>query len=87
MLGKYPLPKSPVEDYPSSYADPTSQLSPLALILKEMHRRYDGGEHDAAMSLARIAAPYVHPRVQPTKPQTDLAAMPDAHLDSVRPQN
>ena len=81
------MPKPPSEDYPPSYADPSSQLSPLALILKEMHRRYEAGEFDAAMSLARIAAPYIHPRVPATKPAVDLAAMPDDDLDSVRPQS
>ena len=81
------MPKLPSGDYPSSYADNPYELTPLALILSEMRRRYREEELDSALSLARIAAPYLHPRIPAAAPPPDLSAMPDADLDAIRPQS
>ncbi len=78
------MPKLPTEDYQPSYAGPPNQLTPLAIILTTMQRRYVEGDLDAAVSLARIAAPYLHPRVPASTPPPDLAAMHDADLDALR---
>ncbi|WP_158746066.1 hypothetical protein [Acidisphaera sp. L21] len=86
------MPKRPSEAYQSPYADQpsiplASNLTPLAIILDTMRRRYAEGDLDGAVALARIAAPYLHPRIPAATPPTDLAAMPDADLDAFRPQD
>lgn len=81
------MPKHPSEDYDPPYADPPTDMTPLAIILTLMRQRFDDQDMDGAVALARIAAPYIHPRVTATTPQADLAAMPDADLDAIRPQD
>ena len=80
------MPKNPsVDDHPS-HADPpanTPDISPLAIILEAMRERYKTKDYDAAIALARIAAPYLHPRVTPRTQAADLAALPDADLDAI----
>lgn len=92
------MPKHPKPGYQSSYADPAStpapadpsfpinDLSPLTIILSTMRQKYADGDIDGAVALARIAAPYLHPRIPATIPPSDLAAMPDADLDALRRQ-
>ncbi len=86
------MPKHPKQDYQSPYAEPTStpaptDISPLSIILCTMRQKYAEGDMDGAVALARIAAPYLHPRIPAATPPSDLAAMPDADLDAVRPQD
>ena len=81
------MPKRPSGDYPSSYAEPTPDISPLSLILTIMRERYAAEDYDAAIALAKIAAPYLHPRVPAATPPTDLAAMPDADLEQLSPRD
>ena len=87
------MPKRPNQGYQSFYNDPLTvndgalDVSPLGSILKTMHQRHASGDLEAAMSLARIAAPYLHPRVPSAAPQMDLATMPDAELDALRSQD
>ena len=57
------------------------------MILTTMRRHWDKAEYDAAIALARIAAPYLHPRLPASAPPVELAAMTDADLDAVRPQD
>jgi hypothetical protein len=81
------LPKRPDPDYQSSYAEPpetSATPTPLAIILTTMRRKYAAGDLDRAVALARIAAPYLHPRVPAAIPAPDLAAMPDADLDALQ---
>jgi hypothetical protein len=92
------LPKHPKPGYQSPYADPAdtvtpteptapvNELSPLTIILSTMRQKYADGDIDGAVALARIAAPYLHPRIPATIPPSDLAAMPDADLDALRRQ-
>jgi hypothetical protein len=90
FIGKYPLPKRPDLDYQSSHAELTTQqpspTTPLAIILEAMRSKYAVNDIDGAVALARIAAPYLHPRVRTATPATELAAMPDADLDSLKTQ-
>ena len=80
------MPKRPSEDDNKSHADPTDTLTPLALILTEMRRRFAGKDLEGALTLARIAAPYLHPRASAAPHPTDLATMPDADLDALTPR-
>jgi hypothetical protein len=89
-LGKYPLPKRPIPDYQSPHAEPidvppSPAPTPLAIILATMHRKHAEGDLDGAVALARIAAPYVHPRVPSAAPPSDLTTMQDADLDAIQP--
>ena len=65
----------------------TNDLSPLAFLLRSMRQRYASQDIDGALALARIAAPYLHPRVPAAAPYMELAAIPDADLDAVRSQD
>jgi hypothetical protein len=94
LARKYALPKSPSEAARRPHADPpdvapppNGDLSPLAIILTTMRQRYVLGDLDGAIALARIAAPYLHPRLPASVPPADLAAMTDADLDAFRPQD
>ena len=51
-----------------------------------MRRKFAQGDLDGAVAVARIAAPYLHPRVPAATPGGDLAAMPDADLDALQLQ-
>ena len=57
--------------------------TPLAILLAEMHRKWDDGDKEGAVALARLAAPYLHPRVPPTKPAAELSKLTDADLDQL----
>ena len=57
------------------------ELSPLDVLLAAMHARWAAGDHDAAVSLAAKAAPYVHPRAPATPPQQDMRRITDGQLD------
>ena len=57
------------------------------MILTTMRRHWDESEYAAAVALARIAAPYLHPRLPASAPPMELAEMTDADLDAVRPQD
>ena len=81
------MPKRPSEDQVIAYAELPTNVTPLSLILSMMHARYAGKDYEGAIALAKIAAPYLHPRVPSSAPAADLAAMPDADLDSLRPED
>jgi hypothetical protein len=38
-------------------------LSPLDVMLRAMRRKWRQGDHEGAASLAKVAAPYVHPKI------------------------
>ncbi len=87
------MPKRPSEAYQPPYADPSNlpaptaaDLSPLAIILRTMRERYAAQDYEGAIALARIAAPYLHPRLPAATPPAEIAAMTDADLDALRPQ-
>ena len=73
---------------PPPDADPTDpNITPLDLIVKTMRQRYRDMDYAGAVALARIAAPYLHSRPRAATPPAELAAMTDADLDAVRPQD
>ncbi len=75
-------PESAPDVTPATEPDIPAEITPLAIILKAMRDRYEAKDYDAAVALARIAAPYLHPRVPPKTPPTALATLPDDDLDA-----
>ncbi len=43
-------------------------IMPLEVMLRAMRSSYENGDTDAAVSYARLAAPYVHPRLSAIEP-------------------
>lgn len=79
------MPKRPDPIYTPSNAGPPD--TPLAILLTRMREKYAARDYDGAEALARVAAPYVHPRVPASTPPSDLATMPDADLDTLHPSD
>lgn len=57
------------------------EASPLYVMLTVMRRKWRDGDEDGAVALAKVAAPYVHPKVPAARPPTDLAQVSDDELD------
>jgi len=61
----------------SGRADGPNRPTPLDILIAVMHRRWDAGEEDGAVEIARIAAPFLHPRrATPERGDTQAAALP-----------
>ena len=74
------MPQPYREHASTSGAAPDPNPTPLDLILKHMRMRDVKGDVEGALALARIAAPYIHPRVVATTPHSDIAHVSDADL-------
>ena len=59
-----------------------AELSPLSVLLTVMRDRWEAGDRDGAVALARLAAPYMHGRAATALPAGELAGVPDEELDS-----
>lgn len=59
-----------------------AELSPLYVLLTMMRRRWEADDHEGAVALARLAAPYMHGRATPMRVAGELAGVPDEELDS-----
>ncbi len=57
------------------------EASPLHVMLTVMRRKWRDGDEDGAVALAKVAAPYVHPKVPAARPSTELAQVSDDELD------
>ena len=57
------------------------ELTPLHILLLVMRRKWREGDLDGAVALAKIAAPYLHPKVPAARPAGDLAGVSDDELD------
>ena len=58
-------------------------LEPLEVLLTIMLRRWDAGDEKGAVELAKVAAPYVHPRATHRMGgPMELAGLDDAELDA-----
>lgn len=53
----------------------SNELSPLDVLLHAMQSKWQAGDHDGAVAIARAAAPYVHAR------RRDGAALVNAESD------
>jgi len=58
-----------------------NELSPLHILLLVMREKWKNGDKDGAVALAKIAAPYLHPKVPAARPSGDLAGVSDDELD------
>ena len=63
----------------------TVHPTPLAVLLNAMYQKWAAGDQDGAVQLARLTAPYLHPRVPPAAPSADVRTLTDAELDRVCP--
>lgn len=62
----------------------TAALAPLDILLHEMRRKWEAGDTEGAIALARIAAPFVHARPAPARPAFEnLRTMTDAELEAL----
>lgn len=52
-----------------------------------MHERYHAKDYQAAATLAKLAAPYLHPRASTANNASDLASMLDADLEQLSPRS
>ncbi len=57
------------------------EASPLHVMLTAMRRKWRDGDEDGAVALAKVAAPYVHPKAAAARPSNDLAQVSDDDLD------
>ncbi|MGR3717164.1 MAG: hypothetical protein ACU0B1_10495 [Thermohalobaculum sp.] len=58
-------------------------VSPLDVILSAMRARWRAGNIDEAVKLARLAAPFVHPRPHAAGRATRLRDMEDHEIDAL----
>lgn len=61
----------------------TPALLPLDVLLRTMRRKWDDGDYDGAAALARIAAPYLHPRQTLRISRSEVSTMGDEELDAL----
>lgn len=57
-------------------------ISPLDIMLTLMRRHWAAGEVAAAVPLAKLAVPFVHPRAQASRTSLDLSEASDDELDA-----
>jgi hypothetical protein len=56
--------------------------TPLAVLLAAMHAHWRNGEFDKAAGLARIAAPYLHPRQGSTRTRSEHSTVSEKMTDA-----
>jgi len=56
-------------------------VSPLHIMLTLMNRHWAAGNEAEAVALAKLAAPFVHPRAPAARPPIDLSEASDEQLD------
>jgi hypothetical protein len=54
---------------------------PLQILLSVMRRKWREEDEDGAVALAKIVAPYLHPKVPAARPAGELAGVSDDELD------
>jgi hypothetical protein len=57
--------------------------SPLDVLLKTMHRRWQEGKLEEAVALAKAAAPYLHAKASAGRGSAGLRALRDKELDEL----
>jgi hypothetical protein len=57
-------------------------LTPLAILLASMHRKWTEGDEEGAVKIARLAAPYLHPRRAAITHSGRLSLEPDHLTDA-----
>ena len=80
------MPKLPEKPYETPDTATACNLSPLEILLWEMRAQFHTGDKSVAVTIARFAAPYLHPRIPAAASPRDLACITDADLDEIRPE-
>ena len=57
--------------------------TPLHILLSVMRSKWAANDIDGAVALAKVAAPYMHPKVPAARPVSDLSGVSDAALDVI----
>lgn len=60
-----------------------SGATPLHILLSVMRSKWAANDIDGAVALAKVAAPYMHPKVPAARPVGDLSGVSDAELDLI----
>ncbi|MDT7952985.1 MAG: hypothetical protein RQ966_15885 [Acetobacteraceae bacterium] len=60
-----------------------SSITPLYILLSVMRRKWKEDDVDGAVALAKVAAPYMHPKVPAARPVGDLSGVSDDELDRI----
>jgi hypothetical protein len=60
-----------------------SDITPLHILLTAMRRKWTADDVDGAVALAKVAAPYMHPKVPAARPIGDLSGVSDEELDRI----
>ena len=60
-----------------------SDVTPLYILLSVMRRKWLADDLDGAVALAKVAAPYMHPKVPAARPIFDLSEVSDEELDRI----
>ena len=58
-----------------------AEVLPLYVLLAVMRQRWDAGDLDGAVTLAKVAAPYLHGKAPLARPGGDLAGVSDEELE------
>ena len=57
-----------------------AEFSPLFVLLTVMRQRWEAGDVEGAIALAKVAAPYLHGRAPTVRAPEELAELSDAEL-------
>ena len=60
-----------------------SDVTPLYILLSVMRKKWLADDLDGAVALAKVAAPYLHPKVPAASPIFDLSGVSDDELDRI----
>ena len=60
-----------------------SDITPLYILLSVMRKKWKADDLDGAVALAKVAAPYMHPKVPAARPVGDLSGVSDDELDRI----
>jgi hypothetical protein len=61
----------------------TAAITPLDVLLREMRAAWDAGDTAQAVTLAKAAAPYVHPRAPSVAARAGLERLGDDALEQL----
>ena len=60
-----------------------SEITPLHILLSVMRKKWEADDWDGAVALAKVVAPYMHPKVPSAQPIFDLSGVSDEELDRI----
>ena len=60
-----------------------SDITPLYILLSALRETWAAEDVDGAVAFAKVAAPYLHPKVPAARPTSDLSGVSDAELNRI----